>query len=573
MSGNNMTRFASQPGVSQPRKRVPWPSLASFGILGLLLFSALASASETPSKIVSFQVNPGSNQIILKLSTPKEADLKTPLSKGERRLVLDIQDATLLGLPGKDNLLKKLVSYMPEISQATLDEFRAGDPLVRLVLRAKDPQTTATLLQKDSNTLVLQIIPPTSVTDTAGPSDTEARELAATPDESDSETAVDDTTSKKADFAAKTTLQVPAKDFDRKVFEADSLRRQRNQLSDQVKDLQRVVQQQNATIARIKAEQERLVDTPVHGPEKERIKALQIELNQVKQSFDQLKTQLGESDKEIIYLKEQLEMARQQVQQLSETAANDHIKFPPGAVARGGLLNTLNKLTTYEVNQLVDAEKAYRTGKKLDDDDKPKEAEASYLEALRKAPQVQEYALALAILYMNDRQYAKAQGILETALKYHEEDPQLLNELGKAALLQKKEDQALKYFRKALPSGVLSNYASTLRRMNKMAEAEVIYKLAIEANPNDSDLQFNLGNLYLNQKRPAEAQTRYMEALRINPNFAEAHFHLGLAYGEQGQNQKAIVELNQYLKLMPDAPNKEVVQSYLNDLKNVSSAE
>lgn len=236
---------------------------------------------------------------------------------------------------------------------------------------------------------------------------------------------------------------------------------------------------------------------------------------------------------------------------------------------RPELLNTLSKPSVGDLNQLLDAEKSFREGKHLEFEGDTQQAEEHYKNALQLSPQVQEYALALSALYMKQKMYANAKTTLESSLQYHPLDSDLLNELGKVSLLMKNETAALGYFKKAIPVGVLSNYGSTLRRLGHIEEAKSIYQLALSISPNDSDLQYNLGNLYLNQKRYAEAQALFAQCVKLTPDFAEAHFHLGLAHAGLGNSKQALEELKTYLKLMPDAPNKTSVSDYIQNLEKV----
>src|SRR5262249_50963291 len=138
-------------------------------------------------------------------------------------------------------------------------------------------------------------------------------------------------------------------------------------------------------------------------------------------------------------------------------------------------LTSVAGLSTGEINKLVNAEKAYREAQKAVRKGDWKNAEVQYKKSLELAPQGRENASGLAVLYMNLKQFDKAQAVIESALKYHPTDWTLLNEMGKIALLKKDDQMALTFFQKAMPSGVLSNYASTLRRVNKPEDAEFIY--------------------------------------------------------------------------------------------------
>lgn len=231
------------------------------------------------------------------------------------------------------------------------------------------------------------------------------------------------------------------------------------------------------------------------------------------------------------------------------------------------LLGKLDGLTPTKISQLVSADKAYQEGKMAQSQQNWALAESKYRQAYTAFPQAKQYALGLAEVSMEINKLPQAREVLETSLRWNQDDGELLNALGKVSLLSKDDTKAVGYFKQAIPTGRLSNYASSLRRTNKIDQAEAVYKVAIDINPADSDLQFNLGNLYLNAKRFNEAQQRFQEAIRLSPSTPEAHFHLGLAYIGLGQAEPARRELNQYLQLAPNASNKDAVAQYLQQLK------
>lgn len=539
-----------------------------FLLLLSLIVSVAAFANDSLPKVMSIQANAVDNQIILNLSTPGKASLLSPFEKGERRLLLDIKGASLKDLPDKDALLKSIETTLKDVVRITLDEFRGPEPLVRLTVKTRKPDIQGALIQSEGSVLVLQLleIQPVMM----------AKEPVTSPPAAKAESDFSSTTGleplpnriQAPELSAKASVEAAESELERKTFEAESLRRQRNQLDDQISNLKILVDQQNAMIVHLKEEQGRLLASDPKAREKEQIMVLQKELKELLKSYDQMKRVLTDYRREMSDMEDQLRQAQERAAANAEKPApNNRIQMPQPAESRGGLINTLSSLTQPELDKLLNAEKAFREGKQHELKSESKKAEEKYRQAIGFAPQIPEYVLALATLYIHQKEHNLAQEVLQNALPYHPEDSNLLNELGKVALLKNNPEAALKHFRKALPTGILSNYASTLSRINKTEEAELVYKLAITSRPSDSDLHFNLGNLYLNQKRFQQAEEKFSEALRLNPGFAEAHFHLGLAYVELGKPGMAIEALNSYLKLMPNAPNKSSVQSYLNDLE------
>lgn len=82
---------------------------------------------------------------------------------------------------------------------------------------------------------------------------------------------------------------------------------------------------------------------------------------------------------------------------------------------------------------------------------------------------------------------------------------------------------------------------------------------------------FALGEL---QRRSAEATDKgvaaraaYEEAIRLDPGYGSAHREAGLLQREAGQLTAAQAELTRYLELVPDAPDRAIIQSYIDELR------
>lgn len=64
----------------------------------------------------------------------------------------------------------------------------------------------------------------------------------------------------------------------------------------------------------------------------------------------------------------------------------------------------------------------------------------------------------------------------------------------------------------------------------------------------------------IQQKKFFHAMQRFREALDISPWWPQGHFNLALIYSELDLNRLAIIEMEKYLKLVPDAPNLRAAQ-------------
>ncbi len=60
------------------------------------------------------------------------------------------------------------------------------------------------------------------------------------------------------------------------------------------------------------------------------------------------------------------------------------------------------------------------------------------------------------------------------------------------------------------------------------------------------------------------AESYYREAIKLEPNNIDAYYNLGLILKSQERHKEAAVYLDKYLKLFPNAPDKEGIRDYIN---------
>lgn len=190
-----------------------------------------------------------------------------------------------------------------------------------------------------------------------------------------------------------------------------------------------------------------------------------------------------------------------------------------------------------------------------------------YKEAMLLQPDALRYTLDYSVALAEDHQYAEAIDLLRRYIQKNPNEREAYNQLGKIYLLNDQADAANQAFSRALSITTLNNYATSLKKVNRMAESEMVYKLALSLNPKDSEVLFNLGNLYNAQNKLELARSKYLEAIQLRPDFAEAHYNLGLIFSKMGDNPSAISHLEKYLQLSPNARNAETIRTYLQKLK------
>ena len=93
------------------------------------------------------------------------------------------------------------------------------------------------------------------------------------------------------------------------------------------------------------------------------------------------------------------------------------------------------------------------------------------------------------------------------------------------------------------------NMGSLLHEAGRLAEAERVYREAIEACGSDPLLLFNLGVLLGDMERKREAMDAYEAALRGDPRLADCHYNLALLCEELHKPKDAIRHMAQYRRL------------------------
>ena len=96
------------------------------------------------------------------------------------------------------------------------------------------------------------------------------------------------------------------------------------------------------------------------------------------------------------------------------------------------------------------------------------------------------------------------------------------------------------------------NQANQLLAQGQPAEAVQVLTEAVQLNPDDEDVRYDLGLAFTRLSKLDEAIQQYREALRIFPNYAEAHNNLGNVLMRTGRTEEAIAQFEASVKIMPD---------------------
>src|SRR4030095_4371371 len=100
----------------------------------------------------------------------------------------------------------------------------------------------------------------------------------------------------------------------------------------------------------------------------------------------------------------------------------------------------------------------------------------------------------------------------------------------------------------------LEDYFSHARELEKKEDfstAEQVYRQAVEAFPNQPEIQKRLAILLQTELKLSESIEAFGRVLKNNPQYPEVNFFLGLSYLGLNQFQKALESFNRELEASP----------------------
>lgn len=93
--------------------------------------------------------------------------------------------------------------------------------------------------------------------------------------------------------------------------------------------------------------------------------------------------------------------------------------------------------------------------------------------------------------------------------------------------------------------------AVALLNAGKYDEAIAGFQKALETDPGDAPIHFNLGVAYERKDQMADAQKQFEEAIKINPEFGEAYLAQGNNFMREQKFDAAVPALSKAAELMP----------------------
>lgn len=171
---------------------------------------------------------------------------------------------------------------------------------------------------------------------------------------------------------------------------------------------------------------------------------------------------------------------------------------------------------------------------------------------------------------MSAKKYADAAALLQQLVAADGQDYQSWTELGTAYLLQNDAAQAEKSYLRAIeirPAFALAHLNLARLRMaqkNYDGAIETLTK-AVALQPSSADINFLLGECYLQTKKGSKAVPFLEEAARRGR--ADAHLRLATLYHAAGLKDRAAAEYEQFLAKTPDYSERKKLEEYIKENK------
>jgi Tfp pilus assembly protein PilF len=181
------------------------------------------------------------------------------------------------------------------------------------------------------------------------------------------------------------------------------------------------------------------------------------------------------------------------------------------------------------------------------------------------------YTRALEASVAGDHKQAVKE--LKAALEIHPQFPLALNELGAQYMSLGQLGDAADSFAAAVKLApdqpvLRINYGILLIRQKKYREAEAQLARAVALDEKSGAARVQRGHALIRLNRGAEAEAELRAGLKLGgPGAALAHRFLGALYFDRGDDARAAAELEEYLRLAPDAPDAKQVRDILAGLK------
>jgi tetratricopeptide (TPR) repeat protein len=184
-------------------------------------------------------------------------------------------------------------------------------------------------------------------------------------------------------------------------------------------------------------------------------------------------------------------------------------------------------------------------------------------------PAIAEDKLGRAIELYESKNYREAEPALREVLGEDPGNSRARHTLGLVLMELKNYGEAANELQKALESGaptdqIQVDLARAYVELHDWDKAEAALRAAQGDNP---EVYYLRGRVASGRKDYAAAAPDFEKAIELNPRHAYAYYYAGIAYNSLKRRDKTVQYFNTFLKLAPDAPEAEKVQSLLRALR------
>lgn len=163
----------------------------------------------------------------------------------------------------------------------------------------------------------------------------------------------------------------------------------------------------------------------------------------------------------------------------------------------------------------------------------------------------------LGLIARREKRYADAERYLRLTLAEAPDNDQLWANLGDVLSFQKKHQEAVEAYGRALDLGhenfsTLYNMAAMQVSLGMKDKAEEFLKRAIKASPQEGRAHYSLAVLLDQRKEHDGSQRHFLEAIRCGVDRAQGRFRLTLFFAVQSQPEEAMVHLTAAIRMEPE---------------------
>ena len=200
------------------------------------------------------------------------------------------------------------------------------------------------------------------------------------------------------------------------------------------------------------------------------------------------------------------------------------------------------------------------TGQVLEKQNRLDAAAKEYETAAALDPKSIEPAVALSVVYTKQQKYPQAEAMLRKLLAADPQNQTVRTQLGRILAAQGKNDEAAKELGGAGDGKVPDDPHAALElgtlyvKARKFAEAEQLFRSAVQKLPRDAEAHYALGSVLMQEKKYPEAQQELLMTVKLKPNLGEAYGNLAVVASENKDYQLAIRALDARAKLLPETP-------------------